>query len=464
MAINKLEKFTKNNLKSALALSLVVSLTSFYCYLPAQAQMKLDINSELEAKESSSASGETSDTDDSSTKEVESSESDTENSTTASDGDTKTKTVSDDSKGQTDTEDSDDEVAFSRYQVPRSRTLEMLRDIDSKRQPLLKGKVSTLTGSGRIPILSGTSQKIPAKTEINLVVPQGVILDSEYSQIGDEVFLRIGKDVKSKDGKKILLPGEWFVRGLVTRATGRKRLNRDGILEVQFDKLISPDNQYEIPIDAKFSSKEKKLKTVAKIVAKDSVYMGIGAAAGSLLAYQWGGLGLAISTYGISIGGGAAIGAGIGLIAAKKKKGNIASFREGYVIKLKTDEGLVLPEFDPEALPSAKVKTKLAGLGVVVDKYKFKKVPWKDKHSRLLELQLSVNNDSTKVFHFFDLAVEDDYHRKYRPFFRTKSVHIAPGETGSGKIVFLVGSPKRKYTLLFYSRRNNSELTSVSIN
>lgn len=345
-------------------------------------------------------------------------------------------------------------------------TVKLLNTARASENTLLKGRVVSPAGQKLIPILSGTIQNVPAKTEIELVVPPGVILDSEYSQKGDEIYLRIGKDVRSKDGSKILLPGEWYMRGLVTRAEKRKRLGRDGVLEVQFDKLVSPDSQYELDINASFSTREKKLKSVAKVVAIDSAYVGAGTGAGALLAWQWGGPALAISTYGISIGVGGAIGGTIGLFGALKRHGGIQSIREGHVIKLETEEGLALPQFDPDALPSAEKKVQLAGLDIDVVKFKFHKVPWKDKHSRFLDLELTVDNNSNKMFHFFDLAVENDIHQTYRPMPGPgmRLGKVAPGKSGDGKIRFLVGSPKRKYTLLFFSRRNNNELRSVSIN
>ncbi|MBI1270367.1 hypothetical protein GC174_08035 [bacterium] len=361
---------------------------------------------------------------------------------------------------------------FDNVELPQSETLNLLNQAEKLQShanaPILKGRVISPSGDRRIPILSGSVQNIPPKTEIELVVPPGVFLDSEYSQKGDEVYLRVGKDVLSKDGSKVLLPGEWYMRGLVTRAQKRKRGGRDGIIEVEFDKLVSPDHQYELDINASFSTREKKLKTVAKVVAIDSGYVAAGTGAGALLAWQWGGPALAISTYGISIGVGGAIGATIGAIGAAKRFGHITTMREGHVIKLETEEGLALPEFDPLALPSAEEKPQLAGLDIKVVNFKFHKVPWKDKGSRFLDLDLAVENRSQKVFHFFDLAVEDDIHQNFRPMpssdMGMTGKKIAPGGTGAGKIRFLVGSPKRKYTLLFFSRRNNDELSSVSIN
>lgn len=431
--------------KQGLSCLIVLQFLSSASCQPAFAQLKLDINDAIEVRSEDSG---------------KSTKSGVAESSNEADSGIDTKSSS---SKELDTDDGDDSP-FSDDQIPQAETLKLLDAARRAEKTILKGRIISPSASARIPILSGTIQNIPAKTEIELVVPPGTIIDSEYSQKGDEVYLRVGKDVKSKDGSKILLPGEWYVRGLVTRSDGRRRLGRDGIVEVQFDKLVSPDNQYELDINASFSSKDHKLKSVAKVVAIDSGYVGAGTGAGALLGWQIGGPALAISTYGISVGVGGAIGGMIGLVGALKRHGNITSMREGHVIKLKTEEGLALPEFDPEALPSAEKKEQLEGLEIAVVEFKFHKVPWKDKHSRFLDLELNVANQSNQFFHFFDLAVEDDIHQTFRPMPGIKSQAIKPGSSGAGKIRFLVGSPKRKYTLLFYSRRSNDELSSVSIN
>lgn len=328
--------------------------------------------------------------------------------------------------------------------------------------PLLRGEVSSF--KGRSPILSGSVQSIPEKTKIDLVVPDGINLNSEVSQKGDEIMVRIASDIK--DGDRVIIPGGWYMRGLVTEAVSQKRHNRDGYVEVQFDKLVSPNGDYELDFNSKFSTKDNKLKAVTRIIAKDSAMVGIGAGAGALMAFQFTGIATTISTYGINIGAGAAVGGTIGLIAALKRKGKIRSIYGGDTLKLVTSEPISLPGFDQELLPSAQPIAHLEGLDLKVKDFKLEKPPWKDNSARLLFLDLEVQNKTNLNFHMFDVCVISDQGQTYTPtpFGGVKNTTVAPGKSGEGKVVFTVGSPKRKYSLIFFSRRTGKELTRVAIN
>lgn len=328
--------------------------------------------------------------------------------------------------------------------------------------PLLRGQVSTF--KGRSPILSGSVQSIPEKTKIDLVVPDGINLNSEVSQKGDEIMVRVASDIK--DGDRVIIPGGWYMRGLVTEAVPQKRGGRDGYVEVQFDKLVSPNGDYELEFNSKFSTKDKKLTTVSKLIAKDSAMVGIGAGAGALMAFQFTGIATTISTYGINIGAGAAIGGSIGLFAALKRKGKIRSIYGGDTLRLVTSEPISLPGFDKELLPSAEPIAHLEGLDMKVKNFKLEKPPWKDNSARLLFLDLEVANKTNLNFHMFDVCVISDQGQTYTatPFGGVKNMTIPPGKSGEGKVVFTVGSPKRKYSLIFFNRKTGKELSRVAIN
>ena len=68
-------------------------------------------------------------------------------------------------------------------------------------------------------------------------------LNSEFSQQGDDVFAKISCNVAN--GKTVIMPGGWFMHGKVTTVAAQKRLGRDGYVEVEFDKIVSPDGEYE---------------------------------------------------------------------------------------------------------------------------------------------------------------------------------------------------------------------------
>ncbi len=325
---------------------------------------------------------------------------------------------------------------------------------------LLQGQIST----GRSPILPDVVEEVPKDAKIQLIVPDNIHINSEVSQKGDEVLVRIGKDITS--GGKVVLPGGWYARGLVSDVQSIKRHGRDGYVEVRFDKLVSPDGAYEVPFDATFSTKDNRIKAVTRMVLRDTGYMAVGSAAGAVLSVQLTGIGTAIATHGISVGVGAGVGATIGLIGALKNKGKIRAFNGGDEMTLVTEEPITLPGFDQELLPSAKPVPHLEGLDLTVKNYHFAKPYWGDKSSRLLELDLDVINRSEKNFHFYDLKVMSDRDVVYDvyPAVGTPRTKVAPGGTGQGKLAFLVDSPKRKYFLIFLSRRTGKELSRVAIN
>jgi hypothetical protein len=334
-----------------------------------------------------------------------------------------------------------------------------------KDMPLLRGQASTF--KGRSPFLSGSIQSIPADTKVELVVPDGTFLNSEFSQKGDEVRVRVAKDIM--DGDRVLIPGGWYMRGLVTQAVGRQRTLRNGWVEVQFDKLVSPDGDYELDFNAKVSTKDNKLTAVSKLIAKDVGFVSYGALGGALLSIQLGGIGTAIATHGISVGVGAAIGGTIGQYAAIRRKGKINSITGGDTLKLVTAEPISLPGFDKELLPSAEPIPHLEGLELKVKDFRFARTSWNDSSARVLTVDLDVANNTKLNFNFFDVFVKSDHDQTYIQTYGglgggAKNPTIAPGKSGSGKIVFTVGSPKRKYSLIFVSRRTGKELSRVAIN
>ncbi len=179
----------------------------------------------------------------------------------------------------------------------------------------LQGSVSETTKAS--PFLYGSISEIPRGVKLKLSVMGN--LNSQLSKPGDEILARISYDVSS--GEKVLLPGGWFIHGRVTEAVSQKRLGRNGYVKVQFDRLLSPDGDIDLPFNAEFSTKDNELKAAAKEVLIDSGYVTIGAIGGSILSVQLTGVPVAIATHGISVGAGAAVGGGLGLIGALKRKG-----------------------------------------------------------------------------------------------------------------------------------------------
>lgn len=327
---------------------------------------------------------------------------------------------------------------------------------------VLKGSVSE--DGKKSPLLYGSVQSIPKGTEIKLTMMGNI--NSEISQKGDEVWVRVSQDVAGTNG--VGVPGGWFMHGLVTDAEKQKRLGRNGYIDIEFDKLVSPDGEYELPFEAKVSTKDSMLKSAAKIAAIDSVYVGYGAVGGALLSLQITGIPGAIASQGYSVAIGAGVGATIGGIGALKRKGKIASLYPGDEMKMVTAEPISLPGFDKSMLPSAKPLAKLAGMDITVKKALFSKDPNGDKASSLLTVDLSMANKTRKEYTFCDLAVVSDHSQLYAPLpfggFAQLQKAVKPNTEEQGSVTFEVDSKKRKYWLVLLDRIKGGELTRVPIN
>jgi hypothetical protein len=313
-----------------------------------------------------------------------------------------------------------------------------------------------------------TTETIPEGTPLKLTVTTS--LNSELAKEGDEIRAAVTTDVRDKEGKKIVLPGKWQVVGHVTRVEGQKRAGRDGFIDIKFDKLVSPDGKWEVPLDASASTKSSPLKTVAKQVKETTGYTAVGAIGGSILSVQLTGIPVAINTYGISVGIGAAAGAAAGIVAALHRKGDILCAYPGDEINIRLPGTLVLPAFKQETVPSKAPIPQLEDVNIMVRDHKFMPFPYGDKNSRLLAVTFIVENNSKSEFCFGDLGVVCNHNHSYLPYaadnenLKLQRKKIKPGGVQEGTIVFQVGNPRLKYSLVLVNKATSHILSQVAIN
>jgi hypothetical protein len=292
-------------------------------------------------------------------------------------------------------------------------------------------------------------------------------INSETTNVGDEVTSLVSLDVKQNG--KVVLPGQWLAHGKVTEAVGRKRLGRAGYVTIKFDKLISPDGKYVLPFEAEASTKDSTAKSIAKTVAVDSVYVSKGAIAGAVLSVYMGGIGTAIATHGISVGGGAAVGGLIGLAGALKRKGGITCVLPGEEVRLRFAKPVTVPVFNAEALPSAQPIKKIENFEIIINKVCFDKDPFGDKRSRLLRVNFCMNNQTDREYGFGNVVIVSDHNHMYYPYALSRDAKlrikkVAPKTREEAQMTFGVDGPKRKYWLVLLDRGNRNELTRVPIN
>ena len=326
---------------------------------------------------------------------------------------------------------------------------------------LLKGSI--VRQSELCPILEGVEQTIPPGVDINLSL--NTYLNSEVSQKGDEIWAKVSVDVK--DGSKVMLPEGWYMRGLVTDSEGQKRHSRDGYVEVTFDRLCSPNGDYELAFPAKFSTKDNTLKSIAKVALIDTAMVTKGAIKGGWLGLQIGGIPAAIASYGIVPGSTAAAGAAWYAYKAARRQGEIRNIVPGEVIKLKTVEPIKLPGFNVKALPSYQKAPPMRGVVLNINKVGFAQ-DVNDKKAQLLRVDFTFINETKRQFYFRDFCVSTNLGEKYpaevlspNNYVQFKKV-IAPYSQERGIITFNVDKGKSEYYLILMDH-NQKELSRALI-
>lgn len=343
------------------------------------------------------------------------------------------------------------------------------RDAEAKQAPAAAPAGKVLRGGvteTAIPFYTdGTTGELPTGADVNLTLSGNV--NSELNKVGDDVYATVTVDVK-KDGK-VVLPGQWYVHGKVSEAQGQRRMGRDGYVTIKFDQLISPDGKFAIPFEAEASTKDNTMKSVARVVAKDAVFVSKGAVGGAIMSAEMGGIPLAIATHGISIGVGATAGALLGGVAAIARKGKIASALPGEELKFRTSSPIKLPAFKPEYLPSAAIADKIENFDLLVRKFEFAKDPFGDKRSRLLKVTFAMDNRTDREYSFGNVIVISDRNHQYCPYAlsadsRHRLHRVPPSGKEEATMTFGVDDPRQKYFLVLLNRGNTSELTRVPIN
>jgi hypothetical protein len=311
-----------------------------------------------------------------------------------------------------------------------------------------------------------STETIPQGTALNLTVR--ATLNSELNQVGDQIRAEVSTDLK--DGEKVLLPGKWQVVGHVARVEKQRRMGRDGFIEIKFDKLVSPDGKWEVPLDASASTKESTAKTVSKQVATTAGYTTVGAIGGSLLSVQLTGLPVAIATHGLSVAAGAAVGGALGVAAALHRKGNILCAAPGEEIQIRLPAALTIPAFKQEIVPSKAPAPVLTDVHISVRDFRFRPFPFGDKKSRLLDVNFAVENNGKEVISFANIGVTCDHNHSYLPycadpsFFKERAKKVGPSAVQESTLTFQVGSPKLKYSLVILDPSNTNILSRVAIN
>jgi hypothetical protein len=225
-------------------------------------------------------------------------------------------------------------------------------------------------------------------------------VDTELSLTGDffSAFL-------SKNACQIFrVPQRTRLLGQITELNRAKSLGRDAGLKIHVNELMFPDGS-TVKVSADFTAKEalqnddhpSDIKALAKKLIKHSTTVTASTLVGAVDALQYGGIGAAIATSGITTMAGAGLGLGLGLMGIAKNKGEelISSGFDPVNLKLDSDFAFLeeLPLMSQEFEP---ISTKLMGIDIHVKRIsKFRSRDYGD--FMLVDIELA-NNSLNDLF------------------------------------------------------------------
>ena len=299
------------------------------------------------------------------------------------------------------------------------------------------------------------------KDTIKMTVSQ--VLNGSYTEEGDEFFAEITEDVYGGKGKSgIIVPKGSIVHGVVTSIQDPKNLGRDGYIVTVFDYLVTTDGR-QIPIKASLSTKENLAKGTVKNVAKSVGITATGGVIGGLFALNLLGLEAAITSNGMTLAGGAAVGGAIGLVSSIMNKGKNVNVKPGDELKITMITDIEIPVMSKEALKEEDII--YDGLDVTINKAAFEKDPFDEED--ILTLDVKISNMTDKMFYAFDIALMNEIKNvSYPSPFGDTSLwfkKIDSGDVVLGKISFIISDKKYKHWLVFYDRKTRKPLAKYSI-
>lgn len=307
-------------------------------------------------------------------------------------------------------------------------------------------------------LFTGETAKVKKGTTVKMSVSS--VLNSGYTDEGDEFFAQISSDISNENG--IIIPARSVAHGTVSALSDGKKFGRDGYVVLDFDYILTPDGR-KIPIEAKMTTKANPVKATAKHVARDVGYMLGGGALGGWMALNMLGAPAAVATEGLSVAGGAAIGAGMGLGVAVSKKGKDVLITPGDEIKVKIKATMELPVLRSEVFKDEEIH--YDGLNIKIANYKIDKDPFGKPNT--ITLSVLVDNQTKKTFSSFDMALISDLKNVYypTPFANTNFWFnkVYPKDRTSMKLSFAVANPKRKHWLIIYDTYSYKPLIKISV-
>ncbi|MDX1919007.1 MAG: hypothetical protein SFT81_07735 [Candidatus Caenarcaniphilales bacterium] len=251
-----------------------------------------------------------------------------------------------------------------------------------------------------IPTLKGSANRVLEKEE-KVAISLMSLLSSEFSTVGDGVEALILVPPGTPNISLASLRGSRLL-GQVIEVKPSRKAGRAGYVKVVFDRLQIKSGK-EFPIHAEMSTESFKGQEAMKLVVEDIKLVSMGAVWGTMTSLKWAPI-PALTTNGLSLAAGAALGASLGIVGAIRREGEVRTLFPGEKESIKLKDPLRLSDeiIEEAAFASQTVKNELIGLRLepVTTSYYTS-----DDFSNLLILEVKVNNQSDTSIYPCDILL-----------------------------------------------------------
>ncbi len=307
----------------------------------------------------------------------------------------------------------------------------------------------------------------PLKLKLALVPTMGMRLaDRDMEGLlhpareGQKITAKTTEDIFIENNR--VIPEGTTLYGLVSKVHGQRRVGRETFYEIAFKTLELPDGRkFSFTAEAD-NFKPSTLKSKAKGFGIIAAHTAGGAVLGAIFAYQICGLSSTISMHGYNIAGGAAAGALLATGFAIMRKGPKATLEPGDDLNLRIDTDLLMPmtvEPTPKKAPPA-----IAGLKIDIESVK--KVN-DGVGSKLMKMDVAINNETAKRFYSIDLFLEDsngnrDSLSSGGGFDSEISFTIEPNTYNHKRLYFNMEWPKLKHRLVWIDHKSRQPVHTMN--
>jgi hypothetical protein len=267
------------------------------------------------------------------------------------------------------------------------------------------------------------------------------------TSVGEHFSARVIADVVSDRGE-LFIPKNSRVVGVVRELKQAGSFHRSGKVDIDFQKIIFPDNITTITIDA--DGNLIKESHILDTTLEGTAQVAVGAVKGAITGFQFGGIIAAGSSEGTNIAIGAAAGAAISLVSFIAQKGREVEIFPGLPMTLAINQ-MEKQDYTAQELSLKKTKSVLAD----IEKYTGDSIKVKITN----KLNKSIPLSNLKIVDGLGYIIKPDIAFK---FFDKKAIPAKSEETYSFK--FNPNTKKGKYWLVLTDSFGKQEYFKEDLN